>query len=127
MKQCEERRFQVEWFEVKLEMLFPVFSEDSGVVEFVSVFLPKLDLGKASGLLDDGLVKDGIVEGGLVLGRIGVFFGQCFRVSWAVGEDCGEESVVVEVVVPVSEGKFTLAWYVVKQLSVLGGSAVVSG
>ena len=66
MKQGEERGFHVKWFEVKLELLFPVFSEDSGVVEFVSVLLAKLDFGKTGGLLDDGLVKYWVVEGRFV-------------------------------------------------------------
>ena len=56
-----------------------------------------------------------------------MFFGQGLRVSWANGENSGQEPVVVVVMVPVSEGKFTLAWYVVKQLSELGSSAVVPG
>ena len=51
---------------MKLELLFPAFSEDSGVVELVSVFLAKVDLGKTGGLLDDGLVKYWVVEGRFV-------------------------------------------------------------
>ena len=43
-----------------------------------------------------------------------MFFGKCLRVSGADGEDNGEKPVVVVVVMPMSEGKFTLAWYVVK-------------
>ena len=50
------------------ELFLPVFSEGSGVVELVSVFLAKLDLGKTGGFLDDDLVKDWVVESGLVLG-----------------------------------------------------------
>ena len=56
-----------------------------------------------------------------------MFFGKCFRVSGADGENNGEKPVVVVVVMPMSEGKFTLAWYVVQKLSVFGGSAVVPG
>ena len=44
-----------------------------------------------------------------------------------MGENNGEKSVVVEVVVPMSECKLTLARYVIKELSVLGSSAVFSG
>ena len=53
---------------MEFELLLSVFSEGSGVVEVVSVFLAKLDLGKPGGFLDDGFVKDGVVEGRLVLG-----------------------------------------------------------
>ena len=47
--------------------------------------------------------------------------------SWTMGENNGEESVVVEMVMPKSECKFTLAGNVEQQLPVLGCSAVVSG
>ena len=56
-----------------------------------------------------------------------MFLGQGFWVSWTVGESNGEESVVVAMVVPVSESKLTLAGYVEQKLSVFGGSAVFSG
>ena len=56
-----------------------------------------------------------------------MFFGKCFRVSGADGENNGEKPVVVVVVMPMSEGKFTLAWDVVKELSEFGSSAMVSG
>ena len=60
---------------MKPELLFSVFPEEPGAVECVFVFLAKLDLGKACGLLDDGFVKDGVIESGFVSGRVGVFFG----------------------------------------------------
>ena len=56
-----------------------------------------------------------------------MFFGKCLRVGWTNCENNGEKPVVIVVMVPVSEGKLTLAWYVVQKLSVFGGSAVVSG
>ena len=51
---------------MEFELLFPVFSGYSGVVEFVSVLLAKLYFGKTGGLLDDGLVKYWVVEGRFV-------------------------------------------------------------
>ena len=41
-----------------------------------------------------------------------MFFGQSFRVGGIGLQDNGEKPVVVFVVVPVSESKFTLAGYV---------------
>ena len=89
-----------------------MLSEDSCVVEVVLVFGGELDLCETCGLLDDGFVKDGIVEGRFVFCGIGVFFGQSFRVGGKGLQDNGEKPVVVLVMVPVSESKFTLARYV---------------
>ena len=52
--------------------------------------------------------------------RIVMFFGQCFWMCGARGENNGDEFVIVLVVVPVSESKFTLARDVKQQLSVFG-------
>ena len=43
-----------------------------------------------------------------------MFFGKCLRVGWTNCENNGEKPVVIVVMVPVSEGKLTLAWDVVK-------------
>ena len=86
-----------------------------------------MDFGEACGFLDDGPVQDGIIEGGVVFRRVVMFFGQCFWMCGTRGENNGDEFVIVLVVVPVSESKFTLAGYVKEELSEFGSSAVFSG
>ena len=66
VKQGEEGGLQIEWFQIEVEV-FSVFSQGSGVVEVIPVFLGYLDLGETCGLFDDGFVKDGVVECGFVL------------------------------------------------------------
>ena len=58
--------------------------------------------------------------------RIVMFFGQCFWMCGTRGENNGDELVIVVVMVPVSESKFTLARDVKEELSEFGGSAVFS-
>ena len=86
-----------------------------------------MDFGKTCGLLDDGSVQDGIVESGVMFGRVVVFLCKCFWMCGTRGENNGDELVIVVVMVPVSESKFTLAWDVKEKLSELGCSAVFSG
>ena len=109
----------------------PVESEvtlsGSLVVDGVSVMGRYSDCFEASGFVDDGSVQDGIVESGVMFGRVVVFFGKCFWMCGTRGENNGDEFVVVVVMVPVSEGKFTLARDVKEELSEFGGSAVFSG
>ena len=86
-----------------------------------------MDFGETCGLFDDGSVKDGIVEGRVVFCRIVMLFCQCFWMCGTRGENNGDELVIVVVMVPVSESKFTLAWDVKEELSEFGSSAVFSG
>jgi hypothetical protein len=54
-----------------------------------------------------------------------VLLGKSLWVCGANGESNGEKLVVVLIVMPVSECKFTLAWYVQQQLSELRCPAVL--
>ena len=56
-----------------------------------------------------------------------MFFGKCLWMCGTGCEDNGDEFVVVVVMVPVSESKFTLARDVKEELSEFGGPAVFSG
>ena len=125
MEESEKGRLKVEWLEVD-PVVFPVFGENSSIVELISVLLGDLDFGETCGFLDDGSVKDGIVEGGVMFCRVVMFFGKCFWTCGTRGENNGNEFVVVVVMVPVSESKFTLARDVQEKLSEFGGSAVFS-
>ena len=126
MEESEKGRFKVEWLEVD-PVVFPVLGENSSIVELISVLLGDLDFGETCGLLDDGSVKDGIVEGGVMFCRVVMFFCKCFWMCGTRGENNGDEFVIVVVVVPVSESKFTLAGYVKEELPEFGSSAVFSG
>ena len=125
MEESEKGRFKVEWLEVD-PVVLPVLGENSSIVELISVLLGDLDFGETCGLFDDGSVQDGIVESGVMFGRVVVFLCKCFWMCGSRGENNSDEFVVVLVMVPVPEGKFTLARDVKEELSEFGGSAVFS-
>ena len=101
-----------------------VFEEESSVIDVVSVLGSNLDSLKARCLFDDGSVKNGVVESGCMQGSLCVLSGQAFWVCGGVSDGQGDIVVVIVVVMPESDGQFTLGEYVVQELSEFGSSVV---
>ena len=103
-----------------------VFEEESSVIDVVSVLGSNLDSLKARCLFDDGSVKNGVVESGGMQGSLCVLSGQAFWVCGGVSDGQGDIVVVIVVVMPESDGQFTLGDYVVQELPEFGSSVVFS-
>ena len=63
-----------------------------------------------------------VVEGGLVVTDEGVFHCSGFGFCGLYGHDNGGEQVVVEVLMPPPDCKFTLSWNVLQELTVFGNA-----